>query len=155
MERGEKMKSVPETNTAYNFIIGGFSMSVAYIFGGIDKLVISFAILMLVDFATGVMVGGKKEKVSSNRAYLGVKKKMGMIFAVILAQQLDNIGSGDGMLRNGMLLILIATEGISITENLGKLGVPIYKPVLNILEQFKQDSEVKKKDDTQYDSTDS
>lgn len=132
--------AVPEANTTYNTFVGVTTAGVAFLVGGIDKLIISFTVLMVVDYFTGVLVGGKERSVSSKRAYKGIKKKAGMIFAVILAQQLDYITNGEGLLRNAMLMLLIATEGISITENLGKLGVPIPQKLLKVLEQFTADS---------------
>lgn len=127
-----------QTDTLWNALTGGFFASVAYLTGGVDNLLVSLAILMLIDYITGVMVGFQTKTVSSQRAFKGITKKVAMILFVIVANQADILmGSENGELRNYIIYLLIATEGISLTENLGKLGAPIPQNWLNALELIK------------------
>ncbi|MGO4890273.1 holin family protein [Anaerobacillus sp. MEB173] len=113
-----------QTDTLYTYITGGAFAGAAFLLGGIDNLIIALGIIMAVDFATGVGAGWGKEKTSSKRAFKGLMKKGAMISLVIVANQLDVIsGSESGFLRNAMIFFLIGTEGISILENMNKLGV--------------------------------
>jgi toxin secretion/phage lysis holin len=125
------------TDTLWASITGGFSITLAYLLGGLDNLVAAFAIFMACDYITGLMVGGKEGKISSKRSLRGLGKKVGMITFVIVANQLDIIvGNDEGFLRNAMLLFLIGTEGISIAENLGKLGIKVPPFLIKALEQL-------------------
>lgn len=127
-----------QTDTLWSGLTGGFFASVAYLTGGVDNLLVSLAILMLIDYVTGVMVGYQNKEVSSQRAFKGIMKKVAMILFVIVANQADIImGSDNGELRNYIIYLLIATEGISLTENLGKLGAPIPQNWINALELIK------------------
>lgn len=125
------------TDTLWTAITGGASITLAYLLGGLDNLVAAFAIFMVCDYITGVMVGFKEKKVNSYRAFRGLAKKVGMITFVIIANQLDIIvGNKDGFLRDAMLMFLIATEGISIVENLGRLGLNVPTFLVKALEQL-------------------
>ena len=136
-----------QTDTLWNTVTGGFFASIAYLTGGVDNLIISLAILMLVDYITGVMVGFQAKTVSSQRAFFGIMKKVAMIFFVIVANQADILfGSDNGELRNYIIMLLIATEGISLTENFSKLGLPIPAVWTNALELIKSKTETKKEE---------
>ncbi|MED4922888.1 phage holin family protein [Anoxybacillus geothermalis] len=132
------------TDTLWTAITGGTSITLAYLLGGLDNLVAALAIFMVCDYVTGLLVGAKAQKVRSNRAFRGLGKKVGMITFVIVANQLDIIvGNKDGFLRDAMLMFLIGTEGISIVENLGKLGIKVPPFILKTLEQLSEDKEEK------------
>jgi toxin secretion/phage lysis holin len=132
------------TDTLWTAITGGTSITLAYLLGGLDNLVAAFAIFMACDYVTGLLAGAKSQKVSSKRAFRGLGKKVGMITFVIVANQLDIIvGNKDGFLRDAMLMFLIGTEGISIVENLGKLGIKIPHFIMKVLEQLSDKGEDK------------
>ena len=125
------------TDTLWTAITGGTSITLAYLLGGLDNLVAAFAIFMACDYVTGIIAGAKDKQVSSRRAFKGLGKKVGMITFVIVANQLDTItGNKDGFLRDAMLMFLIATEGISIVENLGRLGLNVPTFLVKALEQL-------------------
>ena len=125
------------TDTLWTAITGGTSITLAYLLGGVDNLVAALAIFMICDYITGIMVGFKEKKVNSYRAFRGLTKKVGMLVFVIIANQLDMItGNQNGFLRDTMLTFLIATEGISIIENVGRLGVTPPAFIKKTLEQL-------------------
>lgn len=125
------------TDTLWTALTGGASITLAYLLGGLDNLVAAFAIFMVCDYITGIIAGAKNKQVSSRRALKGLGKKAGMITFVIVANQLDIItGNQNGFLRDAMLTFLIATEGISIVENLGRLGLNVPTFLVKALEQL-------------------
>lgn len=127
-----------QTDTFWATLTGGFFASIAYLMGGVDNLLIALSILMVVDYVTGVLIGWLDKKVSSQRAYRGLAKKVTMLLFIIVANQVDIIfGQQDGQLRYYILMLLIATEGISLTENFGKLGLPIPAFWTNALEAIR------------------
>ncbi|MED3574492.1 phage holin family protein [Cytobacillus praedii] len=129
-----------ETNTLYTFITGGGISSIAYLVGGIDHLLIALVIFMASDFLIGVIAGGQNEGISSRRALKGLGKKGAMITLVVIANQLDIIsGSENGFVRNSMIFFLIGTEGISLIENVARLGVDVPDFLKSRFEQIKND----------------
>lgn len=135
-----------KTDTLYTFVLGGGAASVAYLLGGIDHLVIALAIIMAVDFITGLFAGTKENGANSKRAFKGIVKKGAMIGLVVIAHQLDIVaGTTDAQfLRNAMIMFLIAVEGISILENMERLGVPIPGFLRRHFEQMKKENEGEK-----------
>ena len=108
--------------------------------------------LVAIDDITGLMIGwrGKSPKtetghLSSSVGWAGLAKKAGELLAVIVGVLLDTLaveqlGYQGAVFRTGMMLYIIATEGISVLENLGLLGVPLPGFVRKALEQLQQQS---------------
>lgn len=127
----------PNTDSLYNGVAGGFFATLAYLVGGFDNLMITFSMFVALDFFTGALAGFYSSKLSSDRAFKGLAKKAGMMCFAIVATQLDyTFGAGDGFLRGAVLMILIGTEGISIMENLARLGIKIPRILYERLEQL-------------------
>ncbi|WP_147536107.1 phage holin family protein [Bacillus marasmi] len=113
------------TDTLYSSIVGGGTVVTSYLLGGFDQLILAYFVLMASDYLTGILSGFYTKSISSKTAAKGLLKKGAMIVLVIVANQLDIVtGSGD-VARNGMIMFLIGLEGISIFENLGKMGVKV------------------------------
>jgi|HigsolmetaAR205D_1030408.scaffolds.fasta_scaffold04620_2 toxin secretion/phage lysis holin len=130
-------QNVPHSDSLYNGVTGGFFATVSYLVGGFDNLMIAFGIFVALDYFTGALAGWYTAKLSSDRAFRGLAKKAGMMCFAIVATQLDyTFGSGDGFLRGAVLMILIGTEGISIMENLARMGVKIPRVLYDRLEQL-------------------
>jgi toxin secretion/phage lysis holin len=132
------VKNIQTTDTFWTVFTGGFFATISYLMGGVDKLLTCLALLMVIDYITGLMCGFVEKNISSQRSYRGVAKKIAMLLFVIVANQVDIIfGHTQGELRNYILMILIATEGISLTENFAKLGLPVPSFFANALETIK------------------
>lgn len=131
------MRDNPGSNSLYQSVMSGFFATLSYLIGGIDNLFIAFVLFMGLDFFTGALAGAVNYQLSSDRAFRGLAKKCGMFCFAIVANQLDiNFGAGNGFLRGAVLMILIGTEGISIMENLAKMGIKIPKVLYDRLEQL-------------------
>lgn len=128
------------TDTLWVTITGGGISSIAYLLGGVDKLLIAFVILMTLDYLTGVAAAFYDKKVSSKSAFKGLMKKGAMFSLVIVATQMDIILGNEGQfIRYAMLMFLIGTEGISLIENLGRLDVKLPKFLSDKFIQLKDD----------------
>ena len=99
--------------------------------GGWDGMLRTLVICMAVDFVTGVAVAalGRSDKsetgrISSNSALTGLMKKGFELLVILIAAQLESV-TGFDYIRNVVLCFFIGTEGISILENGGLLGVPL------------------------------
>lgn len=135
-----------KTDTLYTSLVGGSMAWIAYLLGGIDHLVKAFIIFMAIDFALGLMVSFVKKKTDSKKAFIGLIKKTAMILMVIAAVQLDAATESGTFMRNAMILFLIGMEGISMVENLGKLGIKVPKFLSNALTQLQVDNDDKERD---------
>ncbi|MFL0365392.1 holin family protein [Pseudobacillus sp. 179-B 2D1 NHS] len=132
------------TDTLWNSVWGGGTVAASYLFGGMDDLLLWLMIMMGIDYVTGIMAGINDRKLSSKLAFKGLAKKTAMLLMVIVGNGVDYIvGSDTHVARNAMILFLIGTEGISLIENAGKLGVTVPAQISKVFAQLKDENEEK------------
>ncbi len=112
-------------------------------------------ILMVVDYITGLACAltGHSAKTESGHfwskvAFMGLVKKGVIMLVILVAAQLDNVlGAGDGMslFRSAAEFFYIASEGLSIVENAGLLGVPVPKGIKQALEVLRDKNDTENK----------
>ena len=78
----------------------------------------------------------------SHEAFKGLMKKCGIIFVVLLASLTDMaVTKGTGIqveaIMGAVCLWFIGSEGLSILENVARMGVPVPKILLRLLEIMK------------------
>lgn len=105
-------------------------------------------ILMVMDYITGCACAltGHSSKTESGHfwsqvAVAGILKKVFTMCVILMAALLDQVVSGGQGAESGMTMFrsaaeffYIATEGLSIVENVGLMGVPVPKPIRQALE---------------------
>ena len=83
------------------------------------------AIFIFTDILTGYLKGWKFKKLNSSISRDGYIKKIGWITALLLGFFVDII-VGVNIFLIGSAIVCIATEGISVYENLGELGINLH-----------------------------
>jgi len=134
------------------FIIGAIGGGIANALGGFDSGTYCLIVFMALDLITGgiVAVVFKNSTKTENGAaeskimLKGIIKKIGILIAVVVANQLDIQIGADGYLRNGTIMALIANETLSLIENTGLMGVKWPQIVIDAVEVLKKQSETKK-----------
>lgn len=97
-----------------------------FLFGGWHYLLTALLLMQGLDIISGLLVGGKDKNISSSVMNAGVKKKIGTWVAIIMAHVIDIVlFEGQPVAQTGIIFVLLGNEGLSLVENLGKLGVPI------------------------------
>ena len=104
-----------------------------------------------VDYLTGTVRAIKERKLNSRTGFIGLLKKALIFTVVLLAHVLDEV-TGVGALRSMAVMFYISNEGISILENLSKIGVPFPSKIKEVLEQIKKDDEDENTEDTKSDN---
>ena len=113
--------------TALHFLFGGWSAPL--------QVLIAFIIL---DYCTGLSAAYVGKRLDSSIGARGIARKVGFLVLVAVAHLLDQIsGLGAPVLKTATIWFLIANEGISITENLGEIGVPIPQAIQEALRRLK------------------
>ena len=108
--------------------------------GGADIALRSLAIVVAIDYVTGVLSAIYNKKVSSKIGLKGIAKKCGYFLAVILACVLDSLFGQTSIIRMLVIYFLVANDGISIVENLAEMKVKLPKKVLEVLKQLKEEN---------------
>ena len=129
------------SGTVIEFIKAGLATVAGYIawfLGGFDGVLIALCVFALVDYLTGVVAAIIEKKLSSQIGSRGIAKKILMFFLVGVAAVLDAyVLGGESPIREIVIVFYIANEGISIIENSARLGLPVPKKLIDVLEQLK------------------
>ena len=123
---------------------------IASALGGCDMLLTVLATCVAFDYISGVVLAVKQGKLNSRVGFFGIVKKALIFVVVIIAHLLDQL-TGLDAIRSITVLFYISNEGISILENLGKLGVEIPKKIRDVLEQL-EDKDDDNSEDTKSDN---
>ena len=113
-----------------------------WLIGGFDTLAKVLFGLMLLDFATGLIVGYKMQNLNSKRAFKGLRKKLVILVILCGASLMHRLVPNLGF-RTLVGIFYCATELLSIIENAAKAGVPISKKLKKALEQLKEEDKEK------------
>lgn len=111
-----------------------------WLIGGWDTLAKVLFTLMFLDYLTGLIVGYKMQNLNSKRAFKGLRKKL-LVLVILCAASLMHKLVPDLEFRTLVGTFYCATELLSITENVAKVGVPIPKNLKKALEQLREEKE--------------
>ena len=135
-------------DTIRGMVCIGAGSLIGAIIGGVSSLDISMQVLigmMCLDFITGVFDGvmGKSDKtasggISSKAAFKGIVKKLSIIFLVAAATILAMYLRTESI-KTITVDAMIASEGLSLLENLAQLGCPIPSVIKNVLDQLSKE----------------
>lgn len=89
--------------------------------GGIDTPIKALAILMVVDFITGVSAGYHKGELSSRTGAKGIWKKVGIFVCIMVAYMLD-LATSMNMFRGMVISAFAVIEAMSLVENVDRMG---------------------------------
>lgn len=125
-------------NNAVKSILAAVCAVFGFVFGDLNGLMIALVALIVLDYISGVLAAVVEKKLSSEVGAKGIAKKIFMLLIVAVANIVDINVIGEGhVLKSVTVVFYIANECISLIENAGRLGVPVPKKLLDVLEQLK------------------
>jgi len=101
----------------------------SFLIGGVDKLVTALLIFITLDYVTGLIAAWNTATLQSRRGFEGIKRKLAMLIIVIIANWVDVALFGTGTCRSMIIFAYLGNEGLSIIENLDRMGYGNYIPV--------------------------
>lgn len=108
----------------------------AWFLGGIDGLVYTLAIFVLVDYLTGLMKAVSEGELSSKIGAKGIFKKILIFILIGLSNLVDGYLMDFGMFRTIAIFFYISNEGISILENANAMGLPIPEKLKKLFKEM-------------------
>lgn len=119
---------------------------IAGLYGKWTAALTILAVMMAVDYITGVLVAitGRSPKtdgggLSSKIGFVGLAKKGFIMLIVLVATQLDKaIGNTSMVFQTATVFYYIANEGLSILENADLMGVPFPEFIRKRLESMRE-----------------
>ena len=135
-ERGVKVNT---NEFSFSFLMASVGTAVSYWLGGWDIALKVLTFLMVFDYITGFLGAVKLKNVDSEVMFWGGVRK-GIIFAVIIGAILldEMMGNDQPILRTMAIYFYSGREGVSVTENLGILGVPLPPGIIKVLKQLQK-----------------
>ena len=119
-------------------ILAGVCTVLSFLFGDIEGLMVALVALIILDYISGVIAATVEKRLSSEVGAKGIAKKIFMLLIVALANIVDINVIGDGhVLKTVTVVFYICNECISLIENAGRIGVPVPKKLLDVLEQLR------------------
>lgn len=109
-----------------------------YLLGGIDIALQCLIIMIILDYVSGVASAIYNKKLNSQVGLKGILKKFMYLVIVCVSVILDRIIGNTGAIRTLVIYFFVANDGISILENIGKMGIPLPKKLIDTLEQLKK-----------------
>ena len=93
--------------------------------------------MIVIDYISEIVSAWINKELSSRIGFVGIIKKVCIFLVVMAAQCISLITDVEGI-RDVTVSFYIANEGISILENLGRIGVPLPKKLVDVLKQIKE-----------------
>lgn len=119
-------------------IMAGLCTVLSFLFGDMEGLMVALVALIILDYISGVIAAAVEKRLSSEVGAKGIAKKIFMLLIVALANIVDINVIGDGhVLKTVTVVFYICNECISLIENAGRIGVPVPKKLLDVLEQLR------------------
>lgn len=115
-----------------------------FIYSGDMYLLYAVLIFMAIDVLTGWAKAIKNRNLWSTKSVYGAGRKVLALFVVIIGNIIDNILNLDGTLVVIIMFYYIATEGLSILENLAEMNVPFPEQIKDKLKVMQESHDNKK-----------
>ncbi len=104
--------------------------------GGYDKLLHLLVVLVVVDYATGILKGIANKSLSSEVGFRGLIKKILIFSLVAVSVSLQYVVGNIVPLREVVIVFYVANEGLSILENVGEF-LPLPPKLKEVLMQLR------------------
>lgn len=115
-----------------------------FIYSGDMYLLYAVLIFMGIDIITGWAKAIHNGTLWSTKSVYGAGRKVMVLFVVIIGNIIDNILDLNGALILIIMFYYIATEGLSILENLAEMDVPFPEQIKDKLKVIQQTHEKRK-----------
>ncbi|MGZ9583011.1 phage holin family protein [Paenibacillus marinisediminis] len=125
----------------FNSVCGICGAVITFMFGEWSHLLSLFLLSIVVDYITGITASLKENKgLNSEVGFWGLAKKALMLLVITLAHFIDLVFNSN-IIMNGAISFYLANELISITENYGRMGLPLPPSIKRVIETLKQDAD--------------
>ena len=111
-------------------VFSAIGAAFSFLVGGVDKLISALLVFVVLDYVTGLLAAWKTSTLDSKKGFEGIKRKVVMLLIVIMAHWIDACLFGVSTFRSMVIFAYLGNEGLSILENLDRMGYGEYIPVL-------------------------
>ena len=120
-------------NNVFSVILTTF----IYLLGGVDVALQCLLIMIILDYISGIARAIYNKNLDSKIGLKGILKKFMYLVIVCVSVIIDKIVGNTGAVRTLVIYFFVANDGLSIIENMGKMGIPLPKKLIDTLNQLK------------------
>ncbi|MCM1524930.1 MAG: phage holin family protein [Ruminococcus sp.] len=119
--------------------LGSVITAISGFLGGMDGIMYALIAFISIDYATGAAAAAREKRLSSEIGFWGIVRKVCILVLVGVSHFIDVyvMRSGD-VFRTAVALYYIGNEGISLTENIERLGVKLPAKLVDVLAQLRE-----------------
>ncbi|WP_214480675.1 phage holin family protein [Bacillus sp. SM2101] len=122
----------------------GIGYVISLLIEGVGLAIAILLAMMVIDCITGLLVGLMDKNLNGANGFKGLLKKMYVLLLISAVYLLEKIVFSTGYIGDGVTIAYIIIEFISITENGGKLGVPIPRQIREVIKVFNSNASTRK-----------
>ena len=108
-----------------------------YLLGGVDVALQCLLVMIILDYISGIASAIYNKNLDSKIGLKGILKKFMYLVIVCVSVIIDKIVGNTGVVRTLVIYFFVANDGLSIIENMGKMGIPLPKKLNDTLNQLK------------------
>lgn len=125
-------------------VVGVVGTFASYVCGMWNSAIETLVILMVLDYASGLLAAyiNPGLALNSQKGFKGIARKLYIFILVTIAHSIDSL-LGTHEICTMATWFYIANEGLSITENAAKAGVPIPSTLRDTLEQLSHEKKAR------------
>lgn len=136
-----------QTELRYMALFAAAGAVFSWLVGGMDGMFVALLIFIVLDYATGMIAAWMTGTICSQRGFEGVLRKMVILIVVVMAHWLDVAAGMPDTFKTMAIFAYLGNEGISICENIDRMGYGKYIPefMREKLAQLRSEKEGKRK----------
>ena len=108
-----------------------------YLLGGVDVALQCLLVMIILDYISGIASAIYNKNLDRKIGLKGILKKFMYLIIVCVSVIIDKIVGNTGVVRTLVIYFFVANDGLSIIENMGKMGIPLPKKLIDTLNQLK------------------
>ena len=118
-----------------NNIMSVILTSFIYLLGGVDVALQCLLVMIILDYISGIASAIYNKNLDSKIGLKGILKKFMYLVIVCVSVIIDKIVGNTGVVRTLVIYFFVANDGLSIIENMGKMGIPLPKKLIDTLNE--------------------
>lgn len=127
------------TSNIIGMVVAGIGTIISMLVGGWDYPLLMLLGFIVLDYATGLIAGIKNKVVQSDAMYWGIIRKISQLIIVAIAVAVDRLMNTESLvIRLMVIYFYIGMEGISILENMVKIGVRVPNKLVDVLKKMEE-----------------
>jgi toxin secretion/phage lysis holin len=129
--------------TTFNVGTGALGAIITYAYGGWTEALSFLLIATAIDIITGISASLHEGRgLNSTIGAVGFAKKGLMLLVILLAHRIDILMALDNVTMTAAIYFYIGNELVSITENLGRNGMPLPDKIRDVIDVLKRKGDV-------------